>query len=264
MRVKSEGMPLYYDVCGEGQDVVLLHPFPFSHAYWDGVAARLEEKYRFILPDLRGHGLSGVGGECATMSDHVHDVLRICEDAGVKRAVFGGCSIGGYICMELWRQAPERVRALILSDTRAEADAPEIAEQRLAKAEAVEQAGVSDEVDAMAPKLFGESTRSNHPELVQKARAIMLRTSGGGMAATLRGLAARPDSVETLSTITAPTLVFGGDEDMLTPRSALEVIASGVKHSTLAQIPRAGHLAAYENPEETARVMREFLDGLPY
>lgn len=222
----------------------------------------MDDKCRFIMPDLRGHGLSSAGEGPATMASLAEDVLCVCEAAKVKKAIFFGCSIGGYILFELWRRHPEVFRGMILSSTKAEADTEAARQQRLISAEEALGRGPSDVIDSMLPKLLGESTKCNHPEVVSAVKAIMKRTTGEGIAAVQRGMAEREDSTETLATITVPTLVFGGEEDIICPIDGMEAMAGGIPHSEFSSVARAGHLAAYENPDEVSRIVRPFLERL--
>ena len=103
-RVKSGDAEIAYRVLGEGSSVVLLHPFPASHEFWLPVAEALAGRYRVVLPDLRGHGDSGVGEGPATMEKHASDTLRVMDDAEIGRAPLVGVSIGGYALFEFWRR----------------------------------------------------------------------------------------------------------------------------------------------------------------
>src|ERR1035438_7291129 len=111
-RVKSGDAEIAYRVLGEGSSVVLLHPFPASHEFWRPVAEALAGRYRVVLPDLRGHGDSGVGEGPATMEKHASDTLRVMDDAEIGRAPLVGVSIGGYALFEFWRTHRGRVAAL--------------------------------------------------------------------------------------------------------------------------------------------------------
>ena len=224
-------------------------------------AERLATRYRLILPDLRGHGESGVGEGPATMQKHAADVARVIDDAGVGKAVFAGESIGGYILFEFWRRLRERVSALILCNSKASADNQEARANRLRSAEDVEKRGVEPFVDTMIPKLLGESTRTTRPDLVERARAMMMKMTPAGVAAVQRGMAERPDSVPTLATIDVPTLLITVDEDTLTVVGEAESMQRHIGGSTLKVIPRAGHYAVFEKHEETARIIRQFLDS---
>src|SRR6202007_305717 len=104
-----------------GPPVVLLHPFPAHHGFWLPAAQALLPRYRLILPDLRAHDESEAGEGPTTMEKHAADLISVCDDAGIERAIFAGVSIGGYILFEFFRRYPERVSGLILSCTRPQA-----------------------------------------------------------------------------------------------------------------------------------------------
>jgi len=261
-RIKSGDAEIAYEVLGKGAPVVLLHPFPAQHEFWKPIAEHLATRYRVLMPDLRGHGDSGVGDGPATMEKHAADVARVCDAVGVGRAVFAGVSIGGYILFEFWRRCRERVSALILSDTRAQGDTEEGRANRLKSAEDVLQRGPEPFIDSMLPKLLGESTRQRRPDLVQTAKRMMMKMSAQGIAQVQRGMAARPDSVETLKTLNAPTLLLVGGEDTLTPVPDAELMRQHIADSQLRVIYGGGHYALFEQSEATLPLLRQFLDGL--
>ena len=262
MRFSSDDADIFYTVTGDGPPVVLLHPFPANHRVWLPAAELLAGRYRLILPDLRGHGQSGVGAGPATMETHAADVLRLLETSGVGKAVFAGVSIGGYVLFEFWRRHRERVSGLILCDTRAGADTDEGRTNRLKAADDVEKQGPVPFIDGMIPKLLGDTTRTTRPDLVERARKMMLEMSVAGISAVQRGMAARPDSVADLKTINVPTLVMVGAEDILTSLSEAESMQRQIAGSRLQLIPRAGHYAIFEQHEVAGRGLRGFLDGL--
>lgn len=259
MHVKSGDTEIFYEVRGSGPDLVLLHPFPAHHGVWTSVAEMLSTNYRVITPDLRGLGDSGPGEGPATMEKHALDMLRVCQDAGVEKAVFGGNSIGGYILFEFWRRFRERTNGLIFVDTKASADSDEARKTRLAAAEDILNRGTEPFVDAQLPKLLGESTHRNRPDLVLQAKQMMMKASAAGMAAVQRGMAERPDSTSTLPTINVPTLMIGGDEDVVTPIADIEQIHRGIRGSVMRMVPKAGHYSPLERPEDVHQILREFL-----
>ncbi|MCU1287380.1 MAG: Alpha/beta hydrolase [Acidobacteriales bacterium] len=260
-RVRSGDAEIAYEVLGSGPDVVLLHAFPSSHLMWIPVAEKISQRHRVILIDLRGHGESTVGDGPATMERHAADIARVCKEAEINKAVFGGISIGGYILFEFWRRYREQVRALLLCNTRATSDNPETRSGRLKSAEDVLQRGPSEFLDSMLPKLLGGSTRRNRPDIVSAGRQTM-RGTAAGIAAAQRGMAERPDSVPTLKTISVPTLVIAGEEDRSIPMSEAQRMHASIAGSELKVIPQAGHYSVFERPDETSRIIREFLDRL--
>ncbi|HWR16209.1 MAG TPA: alpha/beta fold hydrolase [Terriglobales bacterium] len=259
MRVRSGDTEIFYEVSGNGPDLVLLHPFPASHHVWGGVAELLSTRYRVITPDLRGLGDSPIGDRPATMQQHAEDLLAVLQDVGVVKASFAGNSIGGYILFEFWRRFRERVEALVFVDTKASADGDDARKTRLQAAEDVLKRGTEPFIEAQLPKLIGESTHRNRPDVVQNAKRWMMQASAMGIAAVQRGMAERADSVPTLSTINVPTLILWGEEDTATPLAEMEKIHSGIRNSRLRRIPKAGHYAPLEAPEQVHLALREFL-----
>ena len=263
MQLTSDDAQIFYQVQGNGPTLVLLHPYPTIHRFWQPLAARLAEDYRLLMPDLRAHGASSPGTGPATMEKHAADLVRLCDQEGIKQAIFFGVSIGGYILFEFWRRNRERIRALVLSDTKAQSDSPEARTSRLNLASEVENKGPDDYLDSMIQKLLGESTRRNRPDVVKQAREMMGEMKVAGIAAALRGMAVRADSVSTLSSINVPVLAMVGEEDTLTPSSDTELIHKGIKGSQFARVPAAGHYAPFEQPAAVLDSVLGFLQKLP-
>jgi len=259
-RIKSNDAEICYWTLGDGPAVVLLHPFPVHHEFWRPVAGSLATRYRLILPDLRGHGDSDVGNGPATMQKHAADIARVMDDADVGRAPIIGVSIGGYVIFEFWRQYRGRVAALGLCNTKAPADGPEARAGRLQAASDVLERGTEPFFESMIPKLFGKSTRENRPDLITAALGMMRKMSPEDIAQVQRGMAERPDSVDTLKTINVPSLIVTGDQDIMTGINEAELMRKQVAGSQSLVIPKAGHYSPWEQPEEVARLLRTFLD----
>src|SRR5271163_2925089 len=259
-QIKSDDAEIVYRVLGDGLPVVLLHPFPVNHEFWLPVAAALATRYQLILPDLRGHGESGVGEGPATMEKHAADLARVMDDANVGRAPLIGVSIGGYVLFEFWRKHRGRAAALALCNTKAPADSPEARAGRLQAANDVLDRGTEPFFESMIPKLMGKTTRDTRPDLVDGALRMMRQMSPEDVAQVQRGMAARPDSVDTLKTINVPTLLVTGDEDLLTGVNEAELMRQHISGSQLRVIPKAGHYSPWEQPEEAAKLLRQFLE----
>jgi 3-oxoadipate enol-lactonase len=261
-RIKSDDAEIVYWSLGDGPPVVLLHPFPVHHEFWLPVAASLATRYRVVLPDLRGHGDSGVGEGPATMEKHAADIARVMDDAEVGRAPLVGVSIGGYAVFEFWRKHRGRVAALGLCNTKAPADGPEARAGRLQAANDVLDRGTEPFFESMIPRVMAKNTREMRPDLVEGALRMMRKMSPEDVAQVQRGMASRPDSIETLKTINVPTLLVTGDEDVMTGVNEAELMRQHISGSQLRVIPKAGHYSPWEQPEGAAQLLRQFLDGL--
>lgn len=260
--VKSLDAQIRYWTLGDGPPVVLLHPFPVNHEFWTPVAESLAARYRLVMPDLRGHGDSDAGEGPATMEKHAADIARAMDDAEVGRAPMAGVSIGGYALFEFWRRHRGRVAALILSNTKASADTAEARAARLQAANDVLERGTETFFESTIAKLVGRTTREARPDLVDRAMRMMRKMSPQDVAQVQRGMAERPDSMDTLRTIDVPTLLMTGDEDVMTGRNEAEAMHRHIAGSELRVIPKAGHYSPWEQPQEAARILRQFLDRL--
>lgn len=258
--LRSDDAEIFFEIRGKGPPVVLLHPFPCDHEFWNPVAAALESRYRLILPDLRGHGESEIGDGPALMQKHAADIVRVLDAAGVGKAAFVGCSIGGYILFEFWRRFRDRVGSLAFCDTRPQADTAEARSNRLKAAAAVLEQGTEAFLETMIPKLMGRTTVNTRPDLVAAARSMMSKMSAEAVSQVQRGMAERPDSVADLGAINVATLIVMGEEDVLSTVADGELMRQNISGSRLMVIPKAGHYAPWEQPEAVGTVLRQFLD----
>jgi 3-oxoadipate enol-lactonase len=261
-RISRDDAEIFYEVLGSGPPIVLLHPFPANHDLWKPAAQALVTRYRIILPDLRGHGDSGVGEGPATMEKHAADLARVLDHEGIGRATFAGVSIGGYVLFEFWRKFRPRVEALILCNTKAQADTSEARAGRLQAAADVTERGTEPFFESLVPKLIGKTTLSTRPDLVEGALRMMRKMSAEDVALVQKGMAERSDSVETLKGINVPTLIVTGDEDIFTGVSEAELMQRNIPGSQMKVIAKAGHYSLWEQPEEVGKLLRQFLDNL--
>ncbi|MGB8933456.1 MAG: alpha/beta hydrolase, partial [Anaeromyxobacteraceae bacterium] len=150
------GGQLAYQDSGTGKDVVLLlHAFPLNRGMWSRLTAALEKRHRVIALDYRGFGRSGgPPPEALTMEVVAEDVRALLAHLRVERVAVGGLSMGGYVALELYRQAPGLFRGLALCDTKAGNDTPEGAKGREAFAQAAIEKGLRWVADEMVPKLL--------------------------------------------------------------------------------------------------------------
>jgi pimeloyl-ACP methyl ester carboxylesterase len=235
--------------------LILLHAFPLDARMWEPVRAPLAARLRLITPDQRGLGRSPLPptDRAPSLDDAARDVLALLDKLGLERVVLGGCSIGGYLTMAVLRLAPERVGGLVLIDTKATADTPEAAENRLRLAERAEAEGVSGWLaESMLPNLLAERTRTEEPGVVETVRNLIDSQPPTGVAWAARAMAARPDSQEALAGTDVPALLVVGEEDTLTPPEAARAIAGVLPEAELVVLPGAGHLTPLEDPAGVA------------
>lgn len=245
------GRRLAWLQAGQGDPVVLLHAFPLTADMWQPQLDTVPHGIRLIAPDLRGLGESS-GPPAVSVDDHAEDVLALLRHLNIERAVIGGLSIGGYITFAIHRRAAQRFRAVVLADTRADADTADARKAREQMQQAVQEKGPVAAAEAMLPKLvrpraLTDSTLS--PE-VDRLREMILRNGKDGIINAIETLKTRPDSTPTLSQITTPALIIVGSEDQATPVALSDAMHDRLHHTRVEKvvIPDAGHVSNLEQP----------------
>jgi len=265
MYATVNGARLAYRDRGQGRSATLLliHGFPLDQRMWDAQLAGLTDQVRVIAPDLRGFGRSAAAPFAGplTMEQHADDLAGLLDALGIGRAVVVGLSMGGYIAFAFWRRHAARVQALVLADTRAEGDSPQAQANRDASAAKVRLAGVGAIAGDMLPRLLAPASLA-HPRLAERMRAMMARQPAETVIAALAGLRDRADSRPTLPTISAPTLVLVGEQDVLTPPADATAMAAAIPGARLVVVPDAGHMSPLENPRAVNTALRSFLRGI--
>ena len=260
MKSSIDGLSLYHEIHGSGDPVLLVHGFPLSGKLWEPITPALCQDFRVIVPDLRGFGQSEASSS-TSMDRFVDDLVALLDELGESRPVtLVGMSMGGYIAFEFCRRRPDRLRALVLANTRAEADTAAETEARRETATRVRKEGSEIVARAMADKLFGVHAP---PALREEWIERMAAANPIGVAAALEAMAARPDSFETLATTSLPMLIVAGEDDTLTPLDGARRMQAAAPHAQLEQIPRAGHMSPVEQPDRFLEVVSSFLKRLP-
>lgn len=263
MTLRASNQPIAYEDRGSGPGLVLLHAFPLDSSMWRGQFDALAENFRVIAPDLPGFGESAVspGLTVDAMSDVVAELL---DHLGVnERVVVGGVSMGGYVALGFARLYPQRVRALILADTKADPDDENARGNRDRVIELAIEKGTAALIEELLPRMLAPETANRRPEVQQYVRKTAERQPAEGVVAALRALRDRPDARPGLPHVSFPTIVLVGEQDAITPPDVAQELAGHLPHARLVTIPDAGHLSNLENPEAFNMAVLEFLESLP-
>ena len=214
--------------------------------------------WRIVTPSLPGFDGRPLLAD-NTMAAYTRDLLDTLDQQGIERAVFGGLSLGGDVLFELLRQAPERVAGLILADTRTSVDTVERLAARRRSIDRARSGGSTAIADDMLPGILGPTTQAQRPEVVAQVRRLIEAQPAGTIVGGLQAIMTRVDSAAILPSVTVPTTVIVGDEDVITPPSDAEFMHGLIDSSTLVIIPGAGHMANLETPDAFNVSMRALL-----
>lgn len=238
--------------------LVLLHAFPLDSQMW---RAQDELDAQVVALDLPNAGTNS--NRSISIDEMARDVAAQLDARQIGTPiVLCGLSIGGYVALSFARQFPERLRALILCDTRAESDSDEAKLKRDEMMEFARQHTPRQVIEKMIPNLLGQTTRDSKPEVVAEVARIGAMQQREGIINTLQALRDRPDARPNLAQINVPTLVLIGEEDAVTPREAAQFLADNIPDARLEVVPQAGHLSNLEAPQAFNAALQTFLESL--
>lgn len=266
----SGGARLGFSDSGSGVPVIFLHPTPLDREYWRPLTRHLSN-IRAIRPDFRGHGASELGSDLPeggfarvseapvlTMAQLGDDILALLDHLQLHSAVFAGCSIGGYVLLELWRNAPERMRGLSFICSKPQPDAQANLDRRVETISRAGKEGAGPLYDEMVVNLTGSAARHDQPSIMTQLRSRMTLTVNA-LTAVQAGLATRPDSVPTVASIHVPVLAIAGGADSAVSPAEMEAFNYAPGGCIFHTLPVAGHFAAFEQPRTVAALMAPWL-----
>ncbi|WP_295668853.1 alpha/beta fold hydrolase [uncultured Mucilaginibacter sp.] len=250
-----------YKVTGKGEPVVLIHGHPFDHTMWYPQVVALSDTYKVVTPDLRGYGKSPLPSPGKTkFEDYATDMLHLLDYLEIGRFHLAGLSMGGQIIMEMFRQAPDRIRSLIFADTFASLDTPEVKQGRYDAADRLEREGMDTYANEVIYKMMKPEHVKSMPEAAGFVIKMMKATSPAGAATALRARAERIDYLsDVFPKIKIPTLIIVGRQDEFTPVAMAETMQQNLQNGILVVIDDAGHMPNLEHPDEFNQVVLEFL-----
>lgn len=261
--VSANGADIFYSESGEGDAIVLLHGFPLSGALFEKVRDTLDDSHRVVAIDHRGFGKSPTPAVVNNVTTYAEDALAVMQQLGIETAVIGGMSMGGPVAFEMYRQKPEVFRGLVLIDSNAKpADEVEKGIWTGAGQKIEATGGVAAIIPFLLPNMLTGATRAAKPDDVAYLTAVMEQASPEGALGGTKVLAGRPDSVETLASMTIPVLVLVGEEDPVYAVEVSKEMAAGTQNGTLVTIPGASHAAIFEKPEDSAKAILDWMTAM--
>ncbi|WP_274426953.1 3-oxoadipate enol-lactonase [Chelativorans sp. YIM 93263] len=254
--VRVNGVVLHHHVQGPADKPVLVFSNSLGTDFriWTKVAARLENDFRLVFYDKRGHGLSEATPQPYKLADHVDDLAALLDHLGIAKAMIVGVSVGGMIAQGLATRRPELVKALVLSNTAHKIGNDDLWNGRI---QAVNESGIAAIADGIMQRWFTPDYRTpSNPEFIGYT-AMLTRTPADGYAGTCAALR-DADLTESTRALKVPTLCVGGDQDGSTPPELMQELASLIVGARLEIIENAGHLPCIEQTEKMSELIRTF------
>ena len=253
---RINGINLYYEDTGEGIPVIFGHGFAGTTNSWDGQVACFSEKYHFITYDLRGHGKSDSPEDLSkyTLDIVIEDIYQLMRHLGIRKAVLGGLSLGGYLAIHFYNQHPDMIAALILMDTGPGYRTPENAkdwnQNRTDCAKVLETKGMKGFMESEYSKLHYYTT----PD-------VMTTLNPTGLANICRGVMMNPWGLDILPSVQVPTIIICGekDEGYLV---ATDYMAQKIPGAQKVIVSDANHGVNIDQPKVFESIVLDFLDGL--
>ena len=244
-----------YRVQGHGPAMMLVHGYPLSGELFAKNRAALSRRYTVVTPDLRGFGSSTTPDTKGGVQLYAKDMLAVMDHLNIRRAIIGGMSMGGPVVLEMYREAPQRFRGMILIDsTSSPANDVEKAQWPGFGTQARDK-GVASMIPVLMPNMLTGPTRAADPRLVNYLGGIVKKGSVNAAVAGGDTLASRPDSRPTLAHIKVPVLFVVGVDDPIYPVEMDQKMHQDTPGSHLVVVPGAAHAAIIEKPEACNRAI---------
>ena len=238
--------------------LTLTHTLASNVSLWDGQAPELAKHFRLLRLDARGHGQSTAAHPASSLDDLVADVAAVWDALGIERSNILGISLGGMTGVGLALDHPERVEKLVAADCRLDAP-PFFVDMWTARQKQLSESGAEAVADTTMPIWFSEKTRKERPEVVNRARAMIVGTSVPGYLGASKALQ-KLDYKRRLGEVRCPTLFLVGELDGPHPNEMREFAAltQGAKFVEIAGVAHASNLEA---PEQFTKIVLDFLKG---
>lgn len=231
------------------QSIIFIHGFPYDHSMWMNQIEALQNKYFCVAYDVRGLGESYVGDGQYTMEFFVDDLFSIIDGLRLHKPILCGLSMGGYISLRAAEKNQDVFRALILCDTKSEADDDTAKLKRSLGIDQINTEGLMKFVDPFITNCFAEKTPKEKEKMFLETLFNAHRQNPTGVKGVLIAIMSRTDTTSFLPKIKIPTLVLSGSYDKLTTPSDMRAMADKIPNSEFAVIPQAGHMTPLENPD---------------
>ena len=243
----------------QSRAIIFIHGFPYDHLMWKEQVEEFSKDYLCVSYDIRGLGSSPVGDGQFTVESFVDDLETILDELKLNRPILCGLSMGGYISLRALERMQETFSAVILCDTKSEADNNEGKLKRATGIKRINEEGLAPFAKDFITNCFGDNFKQNRKEELQKIIGKSTQFNPVGVKGCLFAMLSRTDTTTSLSSIKIPTLIICGEQDALTPPPVMRDMFHRISKADFVEIPKAGHMTPIENPQLVNKAIRDFL-----
>ena len=259
MRKTINGLSVFLSGNDKNNAILFVHGFPYDHSMWQAQVDEFSKDYMCVSYDIRGLGESTAGDGQVTMESFVDDLEKIIEELKPSKPILCGLSMGGYISLRALERMQETFSAVILCDTKSEADNNEGKLKRATGIKRINEEGLAPFAKDFITNCFGDNFKQNRKEELQKIIGKSSQFNPVGVKGCLFAMLSRTDTTTSLSNIKLPTLIICGEQDTLTPPPVMRDMFHRISNADFVEIPKAGHMTPIENPQLVNKAIRDFL-----
>jgi pimeloyl-ACP methyl ester carboxylesterase len=262
-KIQFRGEYLEYEIFGNGLPVMLVHAFAEDRSIWYPLLKGMENKYKWILPDLPGSGRSSFNKSAVELRDLAESIRAIADFENIDRLVLIGHSMGGYISLAFAEKYPEKISALGLFHSSCYGDPEEKKQIRDKNIRFIQQYGSRVFLEQSMPGLFSDYFKSKHPEEIRKLIDRYANFNSDSLVLYQNAMKNRPFTTHVLKSITKPVLFIMGEEDKAVPlRDSLEQCHLP-EISYIHILTQAAHMGMIENTSLCNSFVDSFLAKIP-
>ncbi len=262
--IQFKGITVKYSDCRKGRALVLLHGYLLTGDVWQPLTEILSEIFRVISIDIPGHGGSGVAGDTHTMEFVADAVKAVITDAGEKKVLLAGHSMGGYAALAFAEKYPEMLAGYVLFHSHPYADAPETVSKRKREIEVVKEGKKDIMYPANISMMFAERNLKTMAAAVARSRKLASANPAEGIIALLNGMIVRPSRTPVIEGGKVPLLwILGRWDRYFSPEKAIRDTKTP-PNAQVVILENSGHLGFVEETERSAQLIRAFADSLDW
>lgn len=254
---------IYYEIDGQGENLLLIHGFSSFLPMWEYVRPNLRKHFRLILPELRGHGRSDKPNIHYKIEMFAQDLVGLLDELKIKGCIVAGHSLGGFVAQQMALDAPKRLKGLILICTGPKVGV-EVAEAWLEESQAGFGLPPKERFEKqLEAKFFNPEKIRSTPGMMELLLADEEQVQANLVSHGYAASAALRFNIEAqLGQIQAPTLIIQCSQDKIFPCRVGEYFASHIPKAVLKVIEETGHSIQLEQPEALAKTIVDFCQSL--